>query len=121
MSDSDSVASCRGLTWGYDAWGNRTEIKTIAMIGAGTMGRSIACCSPFGCYRTILEDVRIPSCKRGSKGEAIRLYAVVQHLCGISSGWKYVTGPSFLAITPGRPPGGVIKQALPFTENVPSQ
>lgn len=24
MSDSDSVASCQGLTWGYDAWGNRT-------------------------------------------------------------------------------------------------
>ncbi|MGC1657881.1 MAG: RHS repeat-associated core domain-containing protein, partial [Candidatus Acidiferrales bacterium] len=24
MSDSESVASCQGLTWGYDAWGNRT-------------------------------------------------------------------------------------------------
>ncbi|MGB6481991.1 MAG: RHS repeat-associated core domain-containing protein [Candidatus Acidiferrales bacterium] len=24
MSDSDSVATCQGLTWGYDAWGNRT-------------------------------------------------------------------------------------------------
>ncbi|HKV27310.1 MAG TPA: RHS repeat-associated core domain-containing protein [Candidatus Acidoferrales bacterium] len=24
MSDSDSVASCQGLSWSYDAWGNRT-------------------------------------------------------------------------------------------------
>lgn len=24
MSDSDTVATCQGLTWGYDAWGNRT-------------------------------------------------------------------------------------------------
>jgi RHS repeat-associated protein len=25
MSDSDSVAPCLGLTWGYDAWGNRNQ------------------------------------------------------------------------------------------------
>jgi 3-hydroxybutyryl-CoA dehydrogenase len=33
------------------------EIKTIAIIGAGTMGRGIAYCSAVGGYRTVLEDV----------------------------------------------------------------
>jgi 3-hydroxybutyryl-CoA dehydrogenase len=34
-----------------------TEIKTIAVIGAGTMGRGIAYAAAFGGYRTILEDI----------------------------------------------------------------
>jgi 3-hydroxybutyryl-CoA dehydrogenase len=33
------------------------EVKTIAVIGAGTMGRGIAYASAFGGYRTILEDI----------------------------------------------------------------
>jgi len=36
------------------------EIKTISVIGAGTMGRGIAYASAFGGYRTILEDVSQP-------------------------------------------------------------
>jgi 3-hydroxybutyryl-CoA dehydrogenase len=32
-------------------------IKTIAVIGAGTMGRGIACASALGGYTTVLEDV----------------------------------------------------------------
>jgi 3-hydroxybutyryl-CoA dehydrogenase len=33
------------------------EVKTIAVIGAGTMGRGIAYASALGGYRTVLEDV----------------------------------------------------------------
>jgi 3-hydroxybutyryl-CoA dehydrogenase len=33
------------------------EIKTIAVIGAGTMGRGIAYAALFGGYRTVLEDI----------------------------------------------------------------
>jgi len=33
------------------------EIKTVAIVGAGTMGRGIAYCSALAGYRTILEDV----------------------------------------------------------------
>jgi 3-hydroxybutyryl-CoA dehydrogenase len=33
------------------------EVKTIAVIGAGTMGRGIAYASAFGGYRTVLEDI----------------------------------------------------------------
>ena len=33
------------------------EIKTVAIIGAGTMGRGIAYCSALADYQTILEDV----------------------------------------------------------------
>jgi 3-hydroxybutyryl-CoA dehydrogenase len=33
------------------------DIKTVAIIGAGTMGRGIAYCSALAGYRTILEDV----------------------------------------------------------------
>src|SRR5487761_4276 len=37
--------------------GKRMEIKTVAIIGAGTMGRGIAYCSALADYQTILEDV----------------------------------------------------------------
>jgi 3-hydroxybutyryl-CoA dehydrogenase len=33
------------------------EVKTIAVIGAGTMGRGIAYAAAYGGYRTILEDI----------------------------------------------------------------
>jgi 3-hydroxybutyryl-CoA dehydrogenase len=36
------------------------EVKTIAVIGAGTMGRGIAYASALGGYRTILEDISLP-------------------------------------------------------------
>src|ERR1022692_75490 len=33
------------------------DVKTIAVIGAGTMGRGIAYAAAIGGYRTVLEDV----------------------------------------------------------------
>jgi 3-hydroxybutyryl-CoA dehydrogenase len=33
------------------------EVKTIAVVGAGTMGRGIAYAAAFGGYRTVLEDI----------------------------------------------------------------
>src|ERR1039458_1600791 len=33
------------------------DVKTIAVIGAGTMGRGIAYAAAFGGYRAILEDI----------------------------------------------------------------
>src|SRR5437867_10847547 len=33
------------------------DVKTIAVIGAGTMGRGIAYAAAFGGYNTVLEDV----------------------------------------------------------------
>ena len=33
------------------------EVKTIAVIGAGTMGRGIACAAALGGYKTVLEDI----------------------------------------------------------------
>lgn len=43
-----------------------TEIKTIAVIGAGTMGRGIAYAAALGGYRTILEDVSPPMLEQGT-------------------------------------------------------
>ncbi|MGB6481856.1 MAG: 3-hydroxyacyl-CoA dehydrogenase NAD-binding domain-containing protein [Candidatus Acidiferrales bacterium] len=37
--------------------GETMEIKTVAVVGAGTMGRGIAYCSALAGYRTILEDI----------------------------------------------------------------
>ena len=44
------------------------EIKTIAVIGAGTMGRGIAHVAALGGYRTILEDV-LPAALRRAQDE----------------------------------------------------
>lgn len=41
------------------------EVKTIAVIGAGTMGRGIACAAALGGYRTILEDASYPAREEG--------------------------------------------------------
>ncbi|HTS10882.1 MAG TPA: 3-hydroxyacyl-CoA dehydrogenase NAD-binding domain-containing protein [Candidatus Limnocylindrales bacterium] len=41
------------------------EIKTIGVIGAGTMGRGIAYAASAGAYRTILEDVSEPVLDQG--------------------------------------------------------
>jgi 3-hydroxybutyryl-CoA dehydrogenase len=42
------------------------EIKTIGVIGAGTMGRGIAYAAAFGGYRTVLEDVSPEMLEQGS-------------------------------------------------------
>jgi 3-hydroxybutyryl-CoA dehydrogenase len=47
------------------------EVKTIAVIGAGTVGRGIAHAAALGGYRTVLEDV-LPHALRKAEGE-IRL------------------------------------------------
>ena len=44
------------------------DVKTIAVIGAGTMGRGIAHAAALGGYRTILEDV-LPNALRKAEGE----------------------------------------------------
>ena len=44
------------------------EIKTIAVIGAGIMGRGIAHAAALGSYRTILEDI-LPASLRKAEGE----------------------------------------------------
>jgi 3-hydroxybutyryl-CoA dehydrogenase len=44
------------------------EVKTIAVIGAGTMGRGIAHASALGGYRTILEDL-LPNALRRAESE----------------------------------------------------
>ena len=41
------------------------DIKTVAVIGAGTMGRGIAYAAAAGGYRTILEDVSAPMIEAG--------------------------------------------------------
>src|SRR5713226_10313049 len=38
----------------------RMDVKTIAVIGAGTMGRGIAYAAAFGGYNTVLEDISRP-------------------------------------------------------------
>ena len=42
------------------------EIKTIGVVGAGTMGRGIAYAAAFGGYRTVLEDVSPEMLEQGS-------------------------------------------------------
>src|SRR5205823_8502082 len=44
------------------------EIKTIAVIGAGIMGRGIAHAAALGGYRTVLEDI-LPASLRKAEGE----------------------------------------------------
>jgi len=41
------------------------EVKTIGVIGAGTMGRGIACAAAVGGYQTILEDVMPETLAKG--------------------------------------------------------
>ena len=45
-----------------------SEIRTIAVIGAGTMGRGIAHAAALGGYRTILEDI-LPAALRKAESE----------------------------------------------------
>ena len=61
------------------------EIKTIAVIGAGIMGRGIAHAAALGSYRTILEDI-LPASLRKAEGEirsnldkAVELGKVAKH------------------------------------------
>ena len=46
----------------------RTEVRTVAVIGAGTMGRGIAHAAALGGYRTILEDL-LPNALRKAETE----------------------------------------------------
>jgi 3-hydroxybutyryl-CoA dehydrogenase len=45
-----------------------TEVRTVAVIGAGIMGRSIAHAAALGGYRTILEDL-LPNALRNAETE----------------------------------------------------
>ncbi|MGA8198930.1 MAG: 3-hydroxyacyl-CoA dehydrogenase NAD-binding domain-containing protein, partial [Candidatus Sulfotelmatobacter sp.] len=45
-----------------------TQVNTIAVIGAGTMGRGIAHAAAIGGYRTILEDL-LPGALRRAESE----------------------------------------------------
>ena len=45
-----------------------TEVRTIAVIGAGIMGRGIAHAAALGGYRTILEDI-LPNSLRQAETE----------------------------------------------------
>ena len=42
------------------------EVKTIGVIGSGTMGRGIAYAAAFGGYRTVLEDVSPEMLEQGT-------------------------------------------------------
>jgi 3-hydroxybutyryl-CoA dehydrogenase len=44
------------------------EVRTVAVIGAGAMGRSIACAAALGGYQTILEDI-LPAALRRAESE----------------------------------------------------
>ena len=44
------------------------EIKTVAVVGAGLMGRGIAHAAALGGYRTILEDI-LPNALRKAETE----------------------------------------------------
>ena len=44
------------------------EVRTIAVIGAGIMGRGIAQAAAMGGYRTILEDI-LPNALRRAESE----------------------------------------------------
>ena len=44
------------------------QVKTLAVIGAGTMGRGIAHVAALGGYRTILEDL-LPNALRKAESE----------------------------------------------------
>ncbi len=62
------------------------EIKTIAVIGAGTMGRGIAYAAALGGYRTVLEDVSSEMLEQGTA-------YISQALGRRGSAWKSDTGP----------------------------
>jgi len=47
-------------------------VKTIAVIGAGIMGRGIAHAAAVGGYRTILEDL-LPGALRKAETEIVRI------------------------------------------------
>jgi len=44
------------------------EVRSVAVIGAGAMGRSIACAAALGGYQTILEDI-LPAALRRAESE----------------------------------------------------
>ena len=64
----DSVRQCSAAFSGQkrSSEDDFMEIKTIGVIGAGTMGRGIAYAAAFGGYRTVLEDVSPEMLEQGS-------------------------------------------------------
>jgi len=61
------------------------EVRTVAVIGAGTMGRGIAHVAALGGYRTILEDL-LPSALRRAEGEIRTNLGKAVELGKVSSG-----------------------------------
>jgi 3-hydroxybutyryl-CoA dehydrogenase len=59
------------------------EIRTIAVIGAGALGREIAYASALGGYRTILEDI-LPGSLRNAAAELRELLARVADVGAVS-------------------------------------
>src|SRR6476469_375191 len=59
------------------------EIRTIAVIGAGALGREIAYASVLGGYRTILEDI-LPASLRNAATELRQHLARAADVCSVS-------------------------------------
>lgn len=66
---SSVLAKKRTRGWSWEppraSLGQQVEIKTIAVIGAGTMGRGFAYAALYGGYDTVLEDLSLKSLKEG--------------------------------------------------------
>ncbi|HET8826296.1 MAG TPA: 3-hydroxyacyl-CoA dehydrogenase NAD-binding domain-containing protein [Terriglobales bacterium] len=76
------------------------EVRTIAVIGAGTMGRGIAHVAALGGYRTVLEDVLPAALRkaqdeiRGNLDKAVELKKVSAHDATAALGrLEYASGP----------------------------
>src|SRR6267143_1568056 len=61
----DGKNRCAGRARLLRARGESVDVKIIAVIGAGAMGRGISCAAVVGGYRTILEDVSSPVREQG--------------------------------------------------------
>ena len=59
-------------------------INTIAVIGAGIMGRGIAHASAIGGYRTILEDL-VPAALRKLRDAGFRLFTLTDNLLEVQT------------------------------------
>jgi 3-hydroxybutyryl-CoA dehydrogenase len=93
------------------------EVKTIAVIGAGTMGRGIAYASALGGYRTILEDI--------SHGKIQQAVAWIQRAFdeGISRGKveAAIRGAALKQLTTANKVEDAIREADLIIEAVPEE
>jgi 3-hydroxybutyryl-CoA dehydrogenase len=62
-----------------------TEVRTVAVIGAGIMGRGIAHAAALGGYRTILEDI-LPNALRKAETEIRAQFAQAVELGHVDAG-----------------------------------